>query len=90
MKGVKAKKMGSHKLNRNSSRSHSIFTIYIIKEEGRNRKFGKINFVDLAGSERIKGNDNGDQMMKETSQINKSLFVLGQVISSLSNQNKKK
>lgn len=30
-KGVARKKMGQHKMNKDSSRSHTIFTVYIIK-----------------------------------------------------------
>jgi len=44
-------------MNRDSSRSHSIFTIYIetseADEKGRQHiRAGKLNLVDLAGSER--------------------------------------
>lgn len=45
-------------MNRDSSRSHSIMTIYIISETSQGtqtvKKYGKISFVDLAGSERLK------------------------------------
>jgi hypothetical protein len=40
--------------------------------------------VDLAGSERLKITQSKGQMLKETTQINKSLFNLGKVISLLS------
>jgi hypothetical protein len=45
-------------MNKDSSRSHSILTVYLISqvenEDGQNyKKFGKISFVDLAGSERL-------------------------------------
>jgi kinesin family member 17 len=44
-------------MNKDSSRSHSIFTIYVETAEDLpdgNQKFkvGKLNLVDLAGSER--------------------------------------
>ena len=48
---------GETAMNKDSSRSHSIFTIYIETaendEDGDQRiKAGKLNLVDLAGSER--------------------------------------
>jgi hypothetical protein len=57
---MKNRKSGSHELNKDSSRSHSLLTVYLIsevvsKEDGHSfKKYGKISFVDLAGSERLK------------------------------------
>lgn len=79
-------------MNKDSSRSHSILTVYVISEfidEGSNntyKKYGKIAFVDLAGSERLKESNAEGTMVKETGQINKSLFALGKVISMLSSK----
>ena len=54
--GTNNRKTASTNMNQDSSRSHSIFTIYIetLEEiEGEQRiKAGKLNLVDLAGSER--------------------------------------
>ena len=55
--GVKNRKTGETAMNKDSSRSHSIFTIYIETSEmgptGETIfKVGKLNLVDLAGSER--------------------------------------
>jgi hypothetical protein len=56
--GTKNRKTGETAMNKDSSRSHSIFTIYIetaSEEEGTKKqkiKAGKLNLVDLAGSER--------------------------------------
>jgi kinesin family protein 12 len=91
--GMRMRKSGSHELNKDSSRSHSIMTIYAISdiksEDGHIlRKFGKICFVDLAGSERLKESKSQGDMIKETGNINKSLFTLGQVISCLSTRKK--
>lgn len=92
---MKNRKSGSHELNKDSSRSHSILTVYLIsetvsKEDGHIfKKYGKISFVDLAGSERLKESKSQGEMMKETGQINKSLFTLGKVISMLSSTDKK-
>lgn len=93
--GMKNRKSGSHELNKDSSRSHSILTVYLISETANQedghifKKYGKISFVDLAGSERLKESKSQGEMMKETGQINKSLFTLGKVISMLSSTEKK-
>lgn len=50
------------------------------------KRYGKISFVDLAGSEKLKESMSEGIMMKETGQINKSLFTLGKVISMLSSK----
>jgi len=58
-KGNNARKVGETAMNKGSSRSHSIFSIYVETSEddgqgkGEKRiKCGKLNLVDLAGSER--------------------------------------
>jgi len=80
---MKNRKKGSHDLNQDSSRSHSILTVYLVSEVMSSdqpiRKFGKISFVDLAGSERLKESKSNGEMVKETGNINKSLFTLGKV-----------
>lgn len=87
--GVQNRKIGAHALNKDSSRSHALFTMYIDSEGGaggdgqRSRRFGKVTFVDLAGSERLKESLAEGHARKETQAINKSLFTLGQVISQL-------
>lgn len=93
--GMKNRKSGSHELNKDSSRSHSILTIYLISETVAEdghifKKYGKISFVDLAGSERLKETKSKGVMLKETGNINKSLFTLGKVISCLSDTKKDK
>lgn len=55
--GTAQRMTGETAMNKDSSRSHSIFTIYIETAEkdeaGEQRvKAGKLNLVDLAGSER--------------------------------------
>ena len=90
LQGTKNRKKGSHDLNKDSSRSHSILTVYLISEFQSGvesyKKYGKISFVDLAGSERLKETHSKGGMVKETGNINKSLFVLGKVISSLTDK----
>lgn len=39
----------------------------------------QVSFVDLAGSERLKDSQSQGGMVKETSNINRSLFTLGKV-----------
>ena len=57
-KGNSLRMVGETAMNKGSSRSHSIFTIYIetsVKDTdtGEDKiKAGKLNLVDLAGSER--------------------------------------
>ncbi|KAI5057401.1 hypothetical protein GOP47_0027416 [Adiantum capillus-veneris] len=75
-------------LNKQSSRSHSIFSITIhIKEatpEGEELiKCGKLNLVDLAGSENICRSGAREGRAREAGEINKSLLTLGRVITSL-------
>jgi len=77
---------GATKMNKDSSRSHSIFTITIEtceidKDTGEDHvKVGKLNLVDLAGSERqSKTNATGARFI-EAININQSLTTLGNVI----------
>ncbi|VDD77694.1 unnamed protein product [Mesocestoides corti] len=87
--GGKNRHVGATLMNADSSRSHSIFTIYLemtVADEGTNTdhiRAGKLNLVDLAGSERqSKTNATGDRL-KEATKINLSLSALGNVISAL-------
>ena len=50
---------------------------------------GKITFVDLAGSESLRESQSKGESAKETGHINKSLFTLGNVISSLADSKKR-
>ncbi|WOG99049.1 hypothetical protein DCAR_0418396 [Daucus carota subsp. sativus] len=75
-------------LNKQSSRSHSLFSITIhIKEatpEGEELiKCGKLNLVDLAGSENISRSGAREGRTREAGEINKSLLTLGRVINAL-------
>jgi kinesin family protein 3/17 len=85
--GMKHRKVGETAMNDKSSRSHSIFTIYIERSSMVNGeqkiRAGKLNLVDLAGSERqSKTHAKGDRL-KEAQKINLSLSALGNVISAL-------
>jgi kinesin family protein 3/17 len=76
------------KMNSESSRSHSIFTIFFEsmekKENDKDRIVaGKLNLVDLAGSERQTKTQAVGDRLKEANKINLSLSALGNVISAL-------
>ena len=86
--GRKNRHVGQTNMNRDSSRSHSIFAIVIERSEkgsdGINHiRAGKLNLVDLAGSERQSKTGSTGDRLKEATNINKSLLTLGNVISSL-------
>ncbi|VDM22226.1 unnamed protein product [Hydatigera taeniaeformis] len=91
--GWKNRHVGATLMNADSSRSHSIFTIYLEmatlnKVTGSEHlRAGKLNLVDLAGSERqSKTGATGDRL-KEATKINLSLSALGNVISALVDAN---
>ncbi|KAK9126879.1 hypothetical protein Scep_015725 [Stephania cephalantha] len=87
-KGSAKRRTAETLLNKQSSRSHSIFSITIhIKEctpEGEEMiKCGKLNLVDLAGSENISRSGAREGRAREAGEINKSLLTLGRVINAL-------
>lgn len=87
-------------LNERSSRSHAICTLLVTSKPaslgGSDRIrttadtiTAKLTLVDLAGSERIKESGVVGIQKKESININKDLFVLGKVVSALSERAKK-
>ncbi|KAG8387758.1 hypothetical protein BUALT_Bualt02G0054600 [Buddleja alternifolia] len=87
-KGSAKRRTAETLLNKQSSRSHSIFSITIhIKEftpEGDEMiKCGKLNLVDLAGSENVSRSGAKEGRAREAGEINKSLLTLGRIINSL-------
>ncbi|XP_039135876.1 kinesin-like protein KIN-5B [Dioscorea cayenensis subsp. rotundata] len=75
-------------LNKQSSRSHSIFSITIHVKEvtlGNEEliKCGRLNLVDLAGSENISKSGVREVRAREAGEMNKSLLTLGRVITAL-------
>ncbi|KAI8110594.1 hypothetical protein M9435_002268 [Picochlorum sp. BPE23] len=75
-------------LNKQSSRSHSVFVVTVsvreVLAEGEEViRVGKLYLVDLAGSENITRSGAVDQRAKEAGNINKSLLTLGRVITAL-------
>ncbi|GFR41403.1 hypothetical protein Agub_g2083 [Astrephomene gubernaculifera] len=92
MKGAENRHTGETRLNRESSRSHSVFMCTVEKNvtsNGINKCFyAKLNLVDLAGSERIASGAHGGsnatgEHFKEACHINKSLTALGRVTTEL-------
>ncbi|XP_034501488.1 kinesin-like protein KIF17 isoform X3 [Ailuropoda melanoleuca] len=86
--GWKNRSVGYTLMNKDSSRSHSIFTvsieIYAVDEWGKDHlRAGKLNLVDLAGSERQSKTGATGVRLKEATKINLSLSALGNVISAL-------
>ncbi|XP_032042690.1 centromere-associated protein E-like [Aythya fuligula] len=91
-KGEKSRHYGETKMNEHSSRSHTIFRMII---ESRERSdlanancdgavmVSHLNLVDLAGSERASQTGSEGVRLKEGCNINRSLFILGQVIKKL-------
>ena len=90
--GIKNRVIASHKLNLFSSRSHCIFTLMIetMQENMEESVISKLQLVDLAGSERtsLTGNSNNEKHLKESIDINRSLFILRKVISTLAESNR--
>ncbi|WZZ61595.1 hypothetical protein YC2023_061702 [Brassica napus] len=82
--GSMNRKVGATNMNRESSRSHSVFTCVIEsrweKDSTTNMRFARLNLVDLAGSERQKTSGAEGDRLKEAANINKSLSTLGHVI----------
>ena len=87
--GESNRKYRATNIHEHSSRSHTVFRVLVESEEIQdlgeevhmkgNVRLSVLNLVDLAGSERA--NDVGDN--SETNYINKSLFVLANVINKL-------
>lgn len=89
-RGTLNRHVAETRMNRESSRSHSIFTLSISRQRcsGDNlrveeRVESKFNLVDLAGSERQHATGTVGVRLKEAGNINKSLLALSNVINSL-------
>ncbi|XP_066936816.1 osmotic avoidance abnormal protein 3-like isoform X1 [Clytia hemisphaerica] len=87
-KGSSNRSVGATLMNADSSRSHSIFTIFVetceTGTDGEEHiRAGKLNLVDLAGSERQAKTGAEGSRLKEATKINLSLSALGNVISAL-------
>ncbi|XP_061315169.1 kinesin-like protein KIF20B isoform X1 [Pezoporus flaviventris] len=87
--GLKQQSIASTKLNANSSRSHSIFTVKVLKIEDSGApqviRVNELSLCDLAGSERCTKTRNEGDRLKESGNINTSLLILGKCINALKN-----
>ena len=94
-RGDNNKTVAVHQLNKNSNRSHCIFTV-TIEQQSRVRaesvRKSKLHLVDLAGSERLKkaiemeGVKADETLKRESRYINKSLTYLEQVVRALTSK----
>ena len=77
--GMKARKVSETALNEVSSRSHSVFVIWLKTE----LRTAQLAIVDLAGAERATRTETAGDRLKEARAINSSLSVLGRCLSAL-------
>ncbi|XP_010152080.1 PREDICTED: kinesin-like protein KIF20A [Eurypyga helias] len=92
--GNKNRSFACTRMNEQSSRSHSIFSIRLLQltDEHQPRVLGvsELSFCDLAGSERCNKTQAFGDRLKEAGNINNSLHILGKCIAALKqNQNPK-
>uniref|UniRef100_A0A803NQP0 Kinesin-like protein n=1 Tax=Cannabis sativa TaxID=3483 RepID=A0A803NQP0_CANSA len=104
--GSLSRATGSTNMNNQSSRSHAIFTITLEQmrkvhsvfpgndspDEDMSEEYfcAKLHLVDLAGSERAKRTGSDGVRLKEGIHINRGLLALGNVISALGDEKKRK
>ncbi|KAK7162326.1 hypothetical protein R3I94_004856 [Phoxinus phoxinus] len=98
-KGEKNRHYGKTKMNQRSSRSHTIFRMILESRDRSDPAAGEsadgaiivshLNLVDLAGAERASQTGAEGARLKEGCNINRSLFILGQVIKKLSDESQK-
>ncbi|KAF0935236.1 hypothetical protein E2562_031272 [Oryza meyeriana var. granulata] len=100
-RGSSSRATGSTNMNSQSSRSHAIFTISIEQKKTSSASdklanndydilSSKFHLVDLAGSERAKRTGADGLRLKEGIHINRGLLALGNVISALGDEKKRK
>lgn len=104
-KALGGRHTGTHKMNQRSSRSHCMLTVHIdslprlpLEETGSPSEatvtplptYGSMAFVDLAGSERPKETGSSGTTLREAGHINRSLYVLGKVISAIMTKSRRK
>ena len=87
--GTENRTIGSTNMNATSSRAHTVTQIVFkqlwldTKGSPERELKSSINLIDLAGSERASGTRATGDRLKEGANINKSLNMLGRVISAL-------
>lgn len=82
-RAAKQRAVGCTDMNAQSSRSHSLFAMYLkgVNSEMGIELYGALHLVDLAGSERLDKSGSTGVALKETQAINKSLSTLATVFS---------
>ncbi|XP_023254337.1 kinesin-like protein KIF20A isoform X2 [Seriola lalandi dorsalis] len=84
--GNKNRSAAATKMNQSSSRSHSIFTMKLLKIDGGTvKRISEFSLCDLAGSERCNKTKTFGERLKEAGNINNSLLILGKCITALRN-----
>uniref|UniRef100_A0A8R1E243 Kinesin motor domain-containing protein n=1 Tax=Caenorhabditis japonica TaxID=281687 RepID=A0A8R1E243_CAEJA len=87
-RGWKSRRTAATAMNRDSSRSHALLIIKVCTEEVtgslKTNRSSILNLVDLAGSERQSHTKASGERLKEETNINSSLTVLGRCIRLLS------
>ncbi len=100
--GLKRRQVAAHNLNRDSSRSHAILTLYVTQRKPAGAGGGhgngnggvaetvqsRLDLVDLAGSERLSKTQSSGVHQSEAQHINKSLSFLEQVILAIGDPNR--
>eukprot|EP00924_Labyrinthula_sp_SR-Ha-C_P011460 snap_masked-scaffold_46-processed-gene-1.70-mRNA-1 protein AED:0.42 eAED:0.42 QI:0/-1/0/1/-1/1/1/0/921 len=88
VKAENRRKVEKTDMNERSSRSHSVFTIFITGTHERkgSKLKGSLSLCDLAGSERLKKSNVTGARLRETQNINKSLSALSDVFLALNKQ----
>ncbi|XP_065255706.1 kinesin-like protein KIF20A [Emys orbicularis] len=85
--GNKNRSLACTRMNQHSSRSHSIFSIRLLRlsDEAEPCILGvsEMSLCDLAGSERCNKTQTFGDRLKEAGNINNSLFILGKCIAAL-------
>ncbi|GAB0091221.1 hypothetical protein DMENIID0001_060350 [Sergentomyia squamirostris] len=92
--GQKRKKLAETNYNSQSSRSHTVFTMHLVRVPIDNSELqnetisvSELSLVDLAGSERTEKDQNsGGQRVRETGHINNSLMTMRSCFVMMKNQ----
>jgi len=90
-RGLEQRAVAAHAMNAESSRSHVLFTVYVIREAepGEVVQVSKLHFCDLGGCERLKKTEvEKEDRRLEAIEINKSLSALGDVIEAVAKKKK--
>ena len=89
-KGIRNRSIATTEMNSISSRGHLIISIElkqtIVEDNQKKEKISVISLVDLAGSEKVDQTGQSEDRLKEATGIEKSISVLGLVITALADK----